>query len=217
MRENQYYDSNIIGKYCEKRDPHFALIAYERGSCDEAIIAVCNENSLFKSLARYLVRRRDFPLWSTVLTEDNQHRRQLIDQVVQTALSETQDPDDISATVKAFMAADLPNELIELLEKIVLDNSIFSEHRNLQNLLILTAMKADSSRVMEYIQKLDNYDAPDIATIAVTNKLYEEAFAIFRKFEVNVSAIKVLIDNVGNLDRAYEFAEKSTSQQFGEL
>ena len=55
--------------------------------------------------------------------------RQLIDQVVQTALAETQDPEDITITVKAFMAADLPNELIELLEKIVLDNSVFSDHR----------------------------------------------------------------------------------------
>jgi clathrin heavy chain len=89
------------------------------------------------------------------------------------------------------MAADLPNELIELLEKIVLESSTFSEHRNLQNLLILTAMKADSTRVMEYIQKLDNYDAPDIANIAITNQLYEEAFEIFRKFDVNNSAIKV--------------------------
>lgn len=50
-------------------------------------------------------------------------------QVVQTALSETQDPEEVSVTVKAFMTADLPNELIELLEKIVLDNSVFSEHR----------------------------------------------------------------------------------------
>lgn len=49
---------------------------------------------------------------------------------MQTALSETQDPDDISVTVKAFMTADLPNELIELLEKIVLENSVFSEHRS---------------------------------------------------------------------------------------
>jgi clathrin heavy chain len=142
-------------------------------------------------LARYLVRRRDNELWATVLSEDNQYRRQSIDQVVQTALTETLDPDDITITVKAFIAADLPNELIELLEKIVLDNSTFCELRNLQNLLILTAMKADSSRVMEYIQKLDNYDAPDIANIAITNKLYEEAFAIFRKFGVNASAIKV--------------------------
>lgn len=50
-------------------------------------------------------------------------------QVVQTALTETQDPEEVSVSVKAFMTADLPNELIELLEKIVLDNSVFSEHR----------------------------------------------------------------------------------------
>ncbi|KHJ87909.1 hypothetical protein OESDEN_12304, partial [Oesophagostomum dentatum] len=208
LRENPYYDSRVVGKYCEKRDPHFAFLAYERGQCDAELIAVCNENSLFKNLARYLVRRRDYGLWEQVLNEENPYRRQLIDQVVQTALSETQDPEDISATVKAFMAADLPNELIELLEKIVLDNSAFSEHRNLQNLLILTAMRADRSRVMEYIQKLDNYDAPDIANIAISSELYEEAFAIFKKFDVNNSAINVLIDNVANLDRAYEFAEK---------
>lgn len=132
---------------------------------------MCNENSLFKTEARYLVRRRDADLWASVLQEDNKFRRQLIDQVtiarwlfyinrhkisdltlfagvintyavmwlihdgcvwcqvVQTALAETQDPEDISVTVKAFMTADLPNELIELLEKIVLENSIFSDHR----------------------------------------------------------------------------------------
>lgn len=50
--------------------------------------------------------------------------------MVQTALPETQDPEEVSVTVKAFMTADLPNELIELLEKIVLENSIFSEHRS---------------------------------------------------------------------------------------
>merc|ERR1712110_866972 len=107
-----------------------------------------------------------------------------------------------------FMAADLPNELIELLEKIVLENSVFSDHRNLQNLLILTAIKADKTKVMEYINRLDNYDAPDIANIAIGSELYEEAFAIFKKFEVNSSAVQVLIENVSNLDRAYEFAER---------
>lgn len=208
LRENQHYDSTVVGKYCEKRDPHLACVAYERGECDMELIKVCNENSLFKSEARYLVRRRDADLWGVVLQEDNEFRRQLIDQVVQTALSETQDPEDISVTVKAFMTADLPNELIELLEKIVLESSVFSEHRNLQNLLILTAIKADRTRVMEYINRLDNYDAPDIANIAITNELYEEAFAIFKKFEVNTSAIQVLIEHVNNLDRAYEFAER---------
>lgn len=132
------YDSRVVGRYCEKRDPHLACVAYERGKCDRELIAVCNENSLFKSEARYLVRSQDADLWAEVLNEENPYRRQLIDQVVQTALNETQNPDDISVTVKAFMTADLPNELIELLEKIVLENSIFCDHRNLQNLLILT-------------------------------------------------------------------------------
>jgi clathrin heavy chain len=208
LRENQFYDSAVVGKYCEKRDPHLACVAYERGQCDQELINVCNENSLFKSLARYLVRRRDTDLWAGVLLEDNAYRRQLIDQVVQTALSETQDPEDVSVTVKAFMTADLPNELIELLEKIVLENSVFSDHRNLQNLLILTAIKADRTRVMEYITRLDNYDAPDIASIAIGSELFEEAFAIFKKFDVNTSAIQVLIENIHNLDRAYEFAER---------
>jgi clathrin heavy chain len=208
LKENPYYDSKVVGRYCEKRDPHLACVAYERGQCDRELIAVCNENSLFKSEARYLVRRRDMDLWAEVLNDENQYRRPLIDQVVQTALAETQDPEDISVTVKAFMAADLPNELIELLEKIVIDNSVFSDHRNLQNLLILTAIKADKNKVMEYIDRLDNYDAPDIANIAIQSQLYEEAFAIFKKFEVNSSAVQVLIENVNNLDRAYEFAER---------
>lgn len=42
---------------------------------------VCNENSLFKSEARYLVRRKDPELWAHVLEETNPSRRQLIDQV----------------------------------------------------------------------------------------------------------------------------------------
>lgn len=213
LRENPFYDSAVVGKYCEKRDPHLACVAYERGMCDEELIKVCNENSLFKNEARYLVRRKDPELWAKVLVDDNPHRRSVIDQVVQTALGEAQDPDEISVTVKSFMEADLPNELIELLEKVVLENSVFSDHRNLQNLLILTAVKADTTRVMDYITRLDNYDAPDIAEICINNELFEEAFAIFKKFDAATSAMEVLINNVKNLDRAYEFAERISTPE----
>ena len=65
------------------------------------------------------------------------------------------------------MNADLPQELIELLERIVLQGTDFSNNRNLQNLLILTAIKADKDRVMDYINRLDNFDGPEIAKIAV--------------------------------------------------
>lgn len=80
-RENQFYDSKIVGKYCERRDPHMACVAYERGHCDEDLIRVCNENSLFKTEARYLVRRRDPDLWASVLIPENPFRPQIIEQV----------------------------------------------------------------------------------------------------------------------------------------
>ena len=40
LRENKFYDSEVIGKYCEKRDPHLACVAYERGNCDLELIRV---------------------------------------------------------------------------------------------------------------------------------------------------------------------------------
>lgn len=172
----------ILSEETRRSPPQVTCVAL----CPGPVSQVCNENSLFKSLSRYLVRRKNPELWASVLLETNNYRRPLIDQVtlpsaaawrplafaarfwpnstlacdteswiamfglldgsrreisfftasfllspqvVQTALSETQDPEEVSVTVKAFMTADLPNELIELLEKIVLDNSVFSEHR----------------------------------------------------------------------------------------
>ncbi|KAF9962551.1 hypothetical protein BGZ72_003150 [Mortierella alpina] len=213
LKNNAFYDPRTIGKYCEKRDPYLAFIAYERGQCDVELVEITNNNSMFKHQARYLVKRRDGNLWAHVLSNDNPSRRALIDQVVATALPETQDPEDVSITVKAFMAAYLPNELIELLEKIVLESSAFSDNRNLQNLLILTAIQADKSRVMDYINRLDNFDAPDIADHAIRNGLYEEAFVIFQKHDVHASAINVLIEHIGSIDRAYEYAEKTDTPE----
>ncbi|PSN42946.1 Clathrin heavy chain 1 [Blattella germanica] len=197
------FSTDELVEEVEKRNRLKLLLPWLESRVHEGCVEPATHNALAKiyidsnnnpeRFLKYLVRRRDPELWAEVLNESNPYKRPLIDQVVQTALSETQDPEDISVTVKAFMTADLPNELIELLEKIVLDNSVFSDHR---------------TRVMEYINRLDNYDAPDIANIAINNQLYEEAFAIFKKFDVNTSAIQVLIDNVNNLDRAYEFAER---------
>ncbi|GMI72607.1 clathrin heavy chain 1, hot ABA deficiency suppressor 1 [Hibiscus trionum] len=206
LTTNPYYDSRVVGKYCEKRDPTLAVVAYRRGQCDEELINVTNKNSLFKLQARYVVERMDGDLWDKVLNPENEYRRHLIDQVVSTALPESKSPEQVSAAVKAFMTADLPHELIELLEKIVLQNSAFSGNFNLQNLLILTAIKADPSRVMDYINRLDNFDGPAVGEVAVEAQLYEEAFAIFKKFNLNVQAVNVLLDNIRSIDRAVEFA-----------
>jgi len=208
LTTNPHYDSFVVGKYCEKRDPTLACIAYKRGNCDDELVDVTNRNSLFKVQARYVVERMDPELWEKVLNEESPHRRSLIDQVVSTALPESKNPEQVSVTVKAFMTAELPEQLIELLEKIVLQNSAFSGNPNLQNLLILTAIKADKTRVMDYVNRLDNFDGPAVGDIAVGNELYEEAFAIFKKFDHHEPAIKVLLENLNAMDRAIEYAEK---------
>merc|ERR1719199_1054147 len=208
LTTNIYYDSKVVGEYCEKRDPQLSFLAYKRGLCDDELVDVTNRHGLYKQQARYLVERQDLELWAKVLQEDNEHRRSCIDATVQNALPETKNPDVVSTTVKAFMTAELPNELIELLEKIVLQNSEFSDNRNLQNLLILTAIKADTTRVMDYINRLNNYDMPDIANIAVGSQLYEEALVIFKKAELPREAAKVLIDYIKSIERATEFADK---------
>ncbi|CAB0000160.1 unnamed protein product [Nesidiocoris tenuis] len=205
--ENSFYDSKIVGKYCEKRNPHLACVVYERSHCDADLIRVCNENSLFRIEAKYLVSRKDANLWSGVLEESNPFKRQIVDQVVQTILKETSDPEDITATLKAFMVADLPSELVEILERLVLEQTPFSKNRNLQNLLLLTAIKTNRSKVSEYIEKLQNFDAVDIGNMAINHGLYDEAFLTFKKFGENCSAIQVIIDHMDDLSRAAEFAE----------
>eukprot|EP01035_Chromulina_nebulosa_P020076 gene20076-26070_t len=235
LQNNQFYDPGVIGQFCEKLDPHLAFVAYKhaKGEKDTELIRVCQENGLYKDLARYLVEKQDLDLWTRVLKPEGftegevepPSRRYLLDQVVQTALPESKNPDEVSTTVKAFMQCDLPGELIELLERIVLQGSDFSNNKNLQNLLVLTAIRANKEKVVEYINRLDNFDGPEIAKIAASEQhgLYEEALTIYVKFAkkavgeeqiaLNVSAVEVIVDNIRDLERAKEFAERVNVKQ----
>ncbi|GMM30889.1 clathrin heavy chain [Martiniozyma asiatica (nom. inval.)] len=208
LKENDQYDTLVVGKYCEKRDPFLAYIAYEKGHNDDELITITNENSMFKYQARYLLERSDLSLWSKVLTEENIHRRLLIDQIVGTAIPELEDPQPISIAVKAFMDNGLQSELIELLEKIVLEPSPFNDNPTLQALLMLTAIRVDPSRVNNYIEKMDAYDADEVAPICIENGLNDEAFEIYDKFERHQDAMKVLVEDIMSLDKGEEYAEK---------
>ena len=44
---------------------------------------------------------------------------------------------------------------------------------------------------MKYKNRLDNYDVLDIVHVGISSELYEETFAIFKKFEVKYSIIAV--------------------------
>ncbi|OQE16730.1 hypothetical protein PENSTE_c023G04902 [Penicillium steckii] len=208
LKENDMYDTLTVGKYCEKRDPNLAYIAYRKGQNDLELISITNENSMYRAQARYLVERADAEVWTFVLSENNVHRRSLVDQVVATAVPESTEPDKVSVAVKCFLDADLPGELIELLEKIILEPSPFSDNASLQNLLMLTAAKADKGRLMDYIHQLNEFSADEIAEMCISVGLYEEAFEIYKKVNNFLAAANVLVENIVSIDRAQEFAER---------
>ncbi|KAK4985810.1 Clathrin heavy chain [Elasticomyces elasticus] len=208
LRENDLYDTLSVGKYCEKRDPSLACIAYRKGQNDLELINITNENSMFKAQARYLLEREDLEIWEYVLSPNNIHRRSLVDQVISTAVPESQDPEKVSVAVKAFIGADMPTELIELLEKIILEPSSFSDNATLQNLLMLTAAKSDRGRLMGYIQQLSAYSPEDIAQQCIELGMYEEAFEIYKKDNNHLAATGVLVDHIVSIDRAHEYADR---------
>ncbi|XP_022191703.2 clathrin heavy chain [Nilaparvata lugens] len=213
LKENRFYDSLTIGKYCEKRNPHLSFIAYKRGQCDQEVIKLCQDASLFKLEAGYLIERGELHLWAQVLNEEqntNRSRKALVDHVVKYLL-ETKNPQEITTTIKAFVAANVTHELLELLERLLFDNSTFSEfstNSTLQNLLLLTAMKSDKSRVLEYIDRLNAYDPTMISNVAINNGLFEEVIAIHTKFNDNANAILTIINYLDDMERAYNFAER---------
>lgn len=208
LKENDMYDTLTVGKYCEKRDPNLAFIAYRKGQNDLELINITNENSMHKAQSRYLLERADPEIWSFVLNGNNIHRRSLVDQVISTAVPESTEPEKVSIAVKAFLDADLPAELIELLEKIILEPSPFSDNGSLQNLLMLTAAKADKGRLMDYIHQLSAYNGEEIANMCVSVGLFEEAFEIYKKKDNHTAATQVLVEHIVSIDRAQAYAEQ---------
>lgn len=65
LRENPYYDSRVVGKYCEKRDPHLACVAYERGQCDLELIKV-SKTAFINVLKRTACCLNWKPVWLLV-------------------------------------------------------------------------------------------------------------------------------------------------------
>ena len=213
LSEDRFYNVKEIGRYAESRDPHLAFVAYRRdiGTCDDEIIELTNKNSLYRLQSKYLVERQSKDLWTRVLDNQNPHKAAVVEQVVSSSLPESKSVEEVSATVQAFITADLPEELMGLLEKIVLHSNEFSGYKKLQTLLITTAMRTDKTRVMDYINRLDNYDTSEIIKFALNPQfgLYEEALVVLKKTKQHVEAMNVLLNNIGSIARAAEFAEKT--------
>ncbi len=74
--------------------------------------------------------------------------------------------------------------------------------------MMLTAIRADKGKVVNYINKLENYDVGEIAKIAIDHGLYEEAFSIYKKYDQHALAMNVLVEHVVSIDRGLDYAVK---------
>lgn len=162
---------------------------------------------MFENLASYLMRRCSFELWTKVLGHGNEWRQQLIDHLLSVIHVRQHETDEVAVTIKALVAADLSDEVISIVEKLIKENSAYAENESLQNLFILTAMKVRHPRLMHFIITFQCYNYIDIATIAIRNHFHAEAFAMLKKVSDKIAAIQVLIENEPGLSYAYQFAE----------
>jgi clathrin heavy chain len=67
--------------------------------------------------------------------------------------------------------------------------------------------------VTDLINRLNNYNATNIAEIAINAQLYEEAFLIYKKQEMHVEAVNTLIEHIASIDRAVEYAERADTPE----
>ncbi|KAK7861494.1 clathrin heavy chain 1 [Quercus suber] len=226
-----HYDRPRIGQLCEKAGLYIRALQKTKNFLMEAklpdarpLINVCDRFGFVPDLTHYLYSNNMLRYIEGYVQKVNPGNAPLV--VGQ--LLDDECPEDFIKGLILSVRSLLPVEpLVEECEKrnrlrlltqflehlvsegsqdIVLQNSAFSGNFNLQNLLILTAIKADPSRVMDYINRLDNFDGPAVGEVAVEAQLYEEAFAIFKKFNLNVQAVNVLLDNIRSIERAVEFA-----------
>lgn len=202
LTTNDNYDFAALGKYCESRDPGLSFLAYQRGNCHTELLDVAVKNGMWKPLAKHLIRQQNNDLWMTVLKDkSNVDQRQLIEAVRQDKFAECKVAEDVIVTVRAFMKADLLSELSAILEELVVGGR-FARNRFLENLLLISAIKGRKEKVMEYVNKLQDYDAQDIATIALGAGLGDVAFAVYHKAGCFKEAVNVLLNDIKPTDVA---------------
>ncbi len=156
---------------------HLIFLAYMTGSgaFDNELIEISFTHGLYCDLVFYLIERQDPNFWGKVLKkdcsgtdgDDNPQRRKLIHQVVNWDLSESTLADQVSCTVNALLAAYLPEQVNVFLERVILQGFVFADNKNLQEMLIRTAIRVYVNRVAGYIDRLDNFDAEKIALVCV--------------------------------------------------
>jgi len=72
LETNMFYDSRVLGNFCEPLDPALSFLAFKRakGECDDDLVRISHTHHLFRDLAKYAVERMDEGLWAKILVKN---------------------------------------------------------------------------------------------------------------------------------------------------
>jgi clathrin heavy chain len=158
---------------------------------------------LFELQSLFIIKTKNSDLLDKIFQEDNKIRTSIVSSIIENILF--LQVEEIPLVIKCFMSNSLANELILLLEKLLFSDSEFNKNKNLQNLLIFTCIK-NNNDVKNYLIKLENYDV-DIGSFLVEKNLFEEAILVYKKFKCYSKVVEILLNKIGDVLRAREFAE----------
>ncbi|KAG9018769.1 hypothetical protein FRB90_009773 [Tulasnella sp. 427] len=219
LKENNIYEPLVVGKYCEKRDPYLAYIAYAKGFCDEELIRITNENSMFKQQARYLVKRRRVELWQQVLVADNLHRRALIDQQVHQACIEKSEfrlaqicglniivhAEELSALIKEYEKRGFFDEILSLLEAGL---SLERAHMGIFTELSILYSKYRPEKLMEHLKLfVSRVNIPKVIRATEKAHLWSELVFLYVKYDEFDNAALAMMERAADAWDHNQFKE----------
>ena len=93
-------------------------------------------------------------------------------------------------------------------QDLALWGEVLTQSPNRKMLVDAVVQTAQDTKVMDFVTRLDNYDAMDIADIASEAQLHEVAYTVYTKWNHKKEAMRVLMDDIKSIERATDFAEK---------
>jgi hypothetical protein len=190
----------------------------ELAKLDKRFLWVASKNGDYELAAQYLVVSQDPSTWRMALGgfadgDIDETKDQLLMHIINSSLPKCTNDKELQVAMKALMTAKLDDYLITVLEKILITDEHkgrFGRSVKLQELLIVAAIQNDkqSWRVMGYIASLESIDHLKVGRMCKSNKLYEEAFCLFKKAKDLPAAMDVLQNDLKNAYRAGAFAEE---------
>eukprot|EP00727_Mastigamoeba_balamuthi_P004755 m51a1_g14278 putative clathrin heavy chain 1 (1061) ;mRNA; f:355150-358423 len=205
LESSPHYDPVRIGAFCEQAGrPELALAAYERGRCDELLLALTCAHGMFDEQARYVVERAQPQLWERVLSRSNEHRLSLVRAVLCTGVQQCKVPQKRLAAIKALYAS------VSLAEA---EGAVVGAAPRVSGpaqtaLLVLAGKEGDKAKFYSFLESFDKVESSVAVEICLYHKLFEEAYALIERTQLYADSFGAFGVQISGANKSKSFSER---------